>query len=268
LPTPTIADLFVPCEEAVKGADWAKAATACEQVRARDAEHPPLAAALATTYLALGKEQLAQGGGIAAALRYFEQAADARPDDPEAQQQLQRAVAYREGSSALAAENWPGAAEKLEAVYAVAPDYLEAAGEDGAKSKLFLALLKWGEALLRDGHFAEAKQRCEQALELAPESEPAKACGAAATAALATPIPRAAPQAQPPQTQPQAQPPRPQPQAQPQPAPQTQPQARPQPQPQAQPPARPQPQAAPAAPALPTRPPAPPVMAPPTRSPY
>ena len=67
LPTATAADLFVLCDDVVKAADWAEAVTACEKVSERDAEHPGLGDALATTYVALGKEELARDGTVAGA---------------------------------------------------------------------------------------------------------------------------------------------------------------------------------------------------------
>jgi len=264
VPTLTAAELFTDCQAAVDGADWAGAAESCEKARARDAGYPGLAGALATTYVALGKQQLTDGDGVTAALAYFEKAADAQPEDAAAQRQLQQAIAYREGKAALAAENWPAATERFDDLYGAAPDYLEQAGDESAKSNLYLAALKWGEALLRDGQYADAREKCQKALDLQPESQAPKACIAAATAALATPTPvrvqpqaPAAPARPPQQPQPQAPaPPRPQPQAQPQPQPQARPPAAPAPQPQ------PQPQA------LPTRPPVQAPAVPPTRPAY
>jgi serine/threonine protein kinase len=265
---PTAADLFPPCEQAVAAAAWSEALTACERVRAKDAQLAGLDGALAATYTALGKEKLASGGPVSEALTLFSKALEAKPDDAEAEQQRQWAQAYLEGEQALAAENWPQATEKLDQVYTVAPDYQASAADGGLKPKLFTARLKWGQALLEAGQYADAQRRCEQALELEPENGEARNCRALALAAQATPTPRPQPTAvpvQPAQTQPQQQQqPRPQPTAVP---------ARPQPtavpqQPRPQPtavPARPQPTAAPARPP-PTRAPAVPA-APPTRPP-
>jgi tetratricopeptide (TPR) repeat protein len=267
VPTLTAADLFTACEAAVTSAAWAQAAESCEKVRAREALHPGLSGALATTYVALGKAQLAQGSGVLAALSYFEQAVDAQPDDAEAGLQLQRASTYRDGSTALANENWPAATERLDTLYIAVPDYLETAGDDSVKSKLYTATLKWGEALLQDGHYADAREKCQKAGDLVPEAQAPKQCIAAAVAALATPTPVfVQPQAPvqapaPPRSQPQTQPQAPAP-APPR-APQTQPQAKPQAAPPpAAPPAQPPPQA------LPTRPPVPAPAVPPTRPPY
>jgi tetratricopeptide (TPR) repeat protein len=252
-PGPTGADLFLACEQAVAAADWAAAAPNCERVGDSEPGYPRLADALATTYLALGKERLAAGGPLTDALEYFERALTAKPDDAEAAQQRQWALAYQEGEAALVAESWATAAQKLGQVYAVAPDYRSNAPDGGVKSQLYAARMGWGQALLRAGDYAEAQRRCEQALELAPESEEAGACRQAAVVALATPTPRPTPAPPPPTpvlTQPQQQTPR-------QVVPTT--------------PARQQPAPAPTqapAQAPATRAPAPPVQAPATRPPF
>src|SRR5581483_3436694 len=159
---------------------------------------------------------------------------------------------------------------KLQEAYEAAPAYLENSSHGGVKTKLFTTWLGWGYALLQSGKYAEARRRCEQALELVPDSAEAKTCVQTGLAALATPTP--APQftqpapAAPPANQRPAQAPAAQPPAQPArpAAPQQAPAAPP---PAAQParPPAPAPQAAPAPPAPPTRPA---VVGPPTRSPY
>jgi tetratricopeptide (TPR) repeat protein len=261
-PEPTAADLFSACEEAVAAGAWTEATTACERVRAKDAGFTGLADALAATYLALGKQQLAQGGPLAEAVAQFNKALEAKPDDAEAEQQRQWAQAYQEGEAALVAENWPLATQKLDQVFTVAPDYLASAADGGLKPKLYTARLKWGQALLEGGQYAEAQQRCQQALELQPDSGEARGCQTAALAALATPTPRPQPTSPPVQAQPTARPAQPQPTARP---------AQQQQQPQPQPTARPAPTQAPVRPttppqAPPTRAPAAPA-APPTRPP-
>ena len=269
-PVPTAADLFPACETAVGAANWAEAAGACEKVQEKDANYPGLASALATTYVGIGKDRLAQGEPVSAALDYFQRALAAKPDDAEAAQQQAWATAFQEGDAALASGDWPTAAGKLQEVYEAAPDYLENSSDGGVKTKLFTTWLGWGDALLQSGQYAEARRRCEQALELVPDSAEAKTCVQTALAALATPTP--APQftqpapAAPPANQRPAQAPAAQPPAQPArpAAPQQAPAAPP---PAAQParPPAPAPQAAPAPPAPPTRPA---VVGPPTRSPY
>ena len=104
----------------------------------------------------------------------------------------------------------PSAADNLEQVYAAEPDYLERASDGGVKRKLYTARWSWGQALLEAGEYAEAQQRCEQALALVPDGAEAAACQASARVALATPTARPAAPVQPapvrPQAQPQAQP--------------------------------------------------------------
>jgi tetratricopeptide (TPR) repeat protein len=190
-PAPTAADLFAACRSAVDAGSWTEAAAACEQVRDEDASYPGLASALATIYVALGKEELATGGKLVAALADFEKALAAKPDDVEAAQQRQRALAYQEGDAALAAGNWPAAAEKFEQLYTIAPDYLDSAGDGGVKQKLYTARLEWGQAQLKDGSYAEAQRRCDQALALVPDSAAALACRSAAIAALSPAAPAA-----------------------------------------------------------------------------
>src|SRR5579875_1818775 len=280
-PEPTAADLFPACQSAVDATSWDDAADACEKVRAKDASYPGLADALDATYLGLGKKQLAQGGPVDAALAYFQQALAANPDDADAEAERSRAAEFQEGAAALDAGNWSVAAEKLGDVYAAAPDYLDSAGDGRVKAKLFAARLGWGQALLDAGDYANALQRCEDALALDADSPEATTCKTTALAALATPTPRPAPvepvvrqpTAVPPRPQPQPEPPRPtpvppRPQPQPQPPPRPTPvPPRPQPQPQPPPPPRPTPvppRPQPAPPAPPTRAP---IVAPPTRAP-
>jgi serine/threonine-protein kinase len=186
---PTAADLFPACERAVAAAAWSEAEAACEQVRAADPDYPGLADALYSIHIGLGKQRLAEGGSIAAALDEFGKALAAKPDDPEAETQRRLALAYQEGDVALAAENWPTATERFDAVYAAAPNYLENASDGGVKPKLAVARARWGSALLGAGQYAEAQGRCEQALELAPDSDEATTCKTAAIAALAPPPP-------------------------------------------------------------------------------
>jgi len=272
---PTAADLFPACETAVNAADWAEAAGACEKVQEKDANYPGLASALATAYVGLGKDRLAQGQPVSEALDYFQRALAAKPDDAEAAQQQAWATAFQDGDAALASGDWPTAAGKFQEVYAAAPDYLENSSDGGVKTKLLTTWLGWGDALLQSGQYAEARRRCEQALELVPDSAEATSCVQAAVAALATPTPaphftQPAPQAPPanqrPPQAPAAQPARPAPPPQ---APAAQPPAA-QParpvQPAQQParPAQPPQQPAPPPPAVPTRPP---VVGPPTRPP-
>ena len=192
-PAATAADFFPSCASNVFTGNWSQAATDCEKVRDMDASFPGLSTALATTYLNLGKQQLADGGQIAPALDYFDKALAARPDDAEAEQQRLWAKLYQDGDAALAAEDWPTAAEKFQALYTVAPEYLASTGDRAVKPKLFAAQLGLGQSLLDAGEYAEAQRRCDQALALVSDSEAALACRASALAALATPTPRPLP---------------------------------------------------------------------------
>src|SRR5262249_49468152 len=130
---PTAASLFPDCDSEVVKANWSEAAKTCEKVRDMDANFPGLASPLATTYLNLGKQQLADGGQIAPAVDYFDKALAAKPDDPEAEQQRLWAKLYQDGDAALTAEDWPTAAEKFQALYTVAPDYLANTGDRSVK---------------------------------------------------------------------------------------------------------------------------------------
>ena len=186
VPTPSAADLFPACQSAVAAGEWTQALEACEQVSQKDAAYAGLADALATTYLALGKERVAQGAPLAEAVAQFDKALAAKPDAAEAEQQRSWAQAYLDGQDALAAENWPLATEKLDQVYTVAPDYRSAV-DGGVKQALYSARLGWGEALLAAGSYADARAKCAQALALVPDSAPAASCQAKADAALAPP---------------------------------------------------------------------------------
>jgi hypothetical protein len=186
VPTPSAADLFPACQSAVAASDWTQALAACEQVSQKDAAYDGLADALATTYLALGKEQVAQGAPLSEAVAQFDKALAAKPDAAEAEQQRSWALAYLDGQDALAAENWPLATEKLDQVYTVAPDY-RGPVDGGVKQALYSARLGWGEALLAAGSYADARAKCAQALALVPDSAPATNCQARADAALAPP---------------------------------------------------------------------------------
>jgi serine/threonine protein kinase/outer membrane protein assembly factor BamD (BamD/ComL family) len=266
-PAPTAADLFATCDSAVKDERWTDAATACERVRAAQADYDGLADALAKTYVALGKQALDAKADLDGALDNFGKALAARPDDAEADQQRIWAQSYKEGDAALANENWPEATDKLEALYAVAPNYLESSDSGGVKKKLYQARLGWGQALLKDGSYADALRRCRGALELVPDSGEAADCQAVALAALATPTPvRVAPT-----VAPAPAPPRPAPTSAPAPAPapprpaSTTAPAPPRPAPTSPP--APAPTAVRPAPAPPTRPPAPAPAPPPTRPP-
>jgi len=192
VPTPSAADLFPACESAVAASAWSEALAACEQVFQKDPDYDGLADVLATTYLALGEEQVAQGAPLAEAIAQFDKALAAKPNDAEAEQQRAWALAYQDGQDALAAENWPLATEKLEQVYTVAPDY-RGSVDGGVKQALYAARLGWGQALLAAGSYADAREKCQQALGLVPDSQPATDCQAKAVAALTPPTPVPAP---------------------------------------------------------------------------
>src|SRR5204863_9867836 len=129
----------------------------CEQVRGLDPGYPGLAPTLATTYVNLGKAALARDGSPATALDYFERALAASPGDAEAARQRDWAQAYQDGEAALANREWQRAAEKLEPLYAAAPDYLNGAGQGGVRHLLYTAALNWGRALLDDRNYLEAR---------------------------------------------------------------------------------------------------------------
>ncbi len=196
-PTPaqTAAELFARCEEASAAGNWTEALAACEGVRDQDPNYPGLARALATIYLRLAQEKLAQGATPAAqellerALEYVEKGGVAQPPDAAAAQQRALAQAYQEGQAALASGDWPTAASKLQEVFDAAPDYGAGATDGGVRKDLAAALLGWGDSLLAAGDYSAAQQRCEQALDLVPTSAEAAACQNAAVAALVAPSP-------------------------------------------------------------------------------
>jgi serine/threonine protein kinase len=193
--TPTAAELFPACEQAVARAAWAAAAEACETVAARDRAHPGLATALARAYTGLGREQLAQGE-LEAALAHFERALAARPDDPEAAQEHQLARAFQQGAEALAAGAWATAVARLEAVQAARADYLAARPDGGVAALLYQARAGWGTELLAEGTYVEAQQQCGAALALRADGPEAQRCYDQATLALRpppTPAPTSAP---------------------------------------------------------------------------
>jgi tetratricopeptide (TPR) repeat protein len=195
MPAQTPAELFALCEQASVTGSWTEALAACERVRDQDPNYPGLARALATIYLRLAQEKLAQGATPAAqellerALEYVEKGGVAQPPDAAAAQQRALAQAYQEGQAALASGDWPTAADKLQQVYDAAPDYGDGATGGGARQDLLAALLGWGEALLAAGDYGEAQRRCKQAVDLVPTSSEAAACQNAAVAALARPSP-------------------------------------------------------------------------------
>jgi tRNA A-37 threonylcarbamoyl transferase component Bud32/tetratricopeptide (TPR) repeat protein len=186
---PTAADLLPACQNAVAAGSWDTAVALCERVRDQDASLPGLASALTRSYVERGKERLAQGGPVEAALEDFGQALATSPDDANAAQQYQWASDYQEGEAALAAGSWPVAAQKLGQLYAEAPDYLAGAADGGLRPKLYAAATRWGEALLQAAQYVDAKLRCEEALAVLPEGEEASTCQASASAALAPPAP-------------------------------------------------------------------------------
>lgn len=186
------AELFARCT--VRASDWSEAVAACERLRALDPSYPGLAEAQSTAYVNRGKDLLAKGGPLAEVVANFDKALAVVPDHVEAKQQRQLAATYQEGETALKAENWPIASERFEQVYVAAPDYLEGMGDRSVRARLYTARLRWGQALLAAGDYAEARRRCEQALAVVSDSEEAKACRASAVAALVTPVPTVTPQ--------------------------------------------------------------------------
>jgi tetratricopeptide (TPR) repeat protein len=121
---------------------------------------------------------------VAAALAAFERAVAADPDHGEAREQRRRAQRYLEGEAALAARDWPTAVDRFGQVDAVAPDYPSRDHSASVRLQLYRAELGWGEALLHEGRYAEARLHCGRALDLLQTSAEARACLDAAAAAL------------------------------------------------------------------------------------
>jgi len=111
-------------------------------------------------------------------------------------QERRWARSYQEGGAALNAEDWPTAVQKFEELFAEAPDFEDGAG-GSVRNKLYIARLSWGQALLEVGAYADAAQRCQQALDLAPGSADAHTCLNAALASMPTTAPVLQPSAAP-----------------------------------------------------------------------
>jgi hypothetical protein len=186
VPTPSAASLFPACQSAVEGSAWADAVDACEKVKVADASYPGVADALAAAHVALGKDAVAQGAPLADVVARFDQALAAKPGDAEAEQQRTWAQTYQDGQAALAAESWPVATEKLDQVYTVAPDYRDVV-DGGVKRALYRARVGWGDALLAAGSYADARDKCNDALRLVPGDDLAQSCVTKATTALTPP---------------------------------------------------------------------------------
>jgi len=167
--------------------DWSKVVALLERARQVEPENSEVNRTLAAARLAWGyaltdEEQWEE------ALAQFNLALAIRPDDAAVRQTVQLASAYLNGLTAFEQERWAEAAQNLETVYALDPEF------QVVPLLLYAAYYRQGTAAQAAGQLALAQQHYRRALEIRPDGVEAKT-GLAEVSAPKPPAPISSPPA-------------------------------------------------------------------------
>ena len=155
-------------EEAQKAARWTEAIALLEEMHAAAPADALVREALLGAYLAQARALVAQGY-LEEALRTVDRAVALSPQDARVQQEREAARLYVEGMERHRAGDWAGAAAALRQVYAMDPAYRD------VREMLYSAYLNLGLAQRAAGDLGAARRALDQALEVYPEGEEARA---------------------------------------------------------------------------------------------
>ncbi|MGC8838945.1 MAG: L,D-transpeptidase family protein [Anaerolineae bacterium] len=158
-----------PLVEAARDAGrWTEAIALLEEMRAAAPADALVREALLAAYLAQARALAAQGY-LDEALRTVDRAVALSPQDGRVQQEREAAQLYVEGMERHRAGDWAGAVEALRRVYAIDPAYCD------VRELLYSAYLNLGLAQRAAGDLGAARRALDQALEVYPEGEEARA---------------------------------------------------------------------------------------------
>lgn len=158
-----------PLVEAAREAGrWTEAIALLEEMQAAAPADALVRESLLAAYLGQTRALVTQGY-LEEALRMADRAVALSPQDARAQQEREAAQLYVEGMGRHRAGDWVGATEALRRVYAIDPAY------HNVREMLYSAYLNLGLAQRAAGELGAARRALDQALEVYPEGEEARA---------------------------------------------------------------------------------------------
>ncbi|MGQ9713766.1 MAG: L,D-transpeptidase family protein [Anaerolineae bacterium] len=172
-PLPTAVESWLraqwPLAEAAQEAGrWTEAIALLEEMHAAAPADALVREALLGAYLAQARAWVGQGY-LEEALRMVDRAVSLSPQDGRVQQERMAAQRYAEGMERHRAGDWAGAVEALRQVYGLDPAYCD------VQELLYSAYLNLGLAQRAAGDLGAARRALDQALEIRPEGEEARA---------------------------------------------------------------------------------------------
>ena len=157
---PPMSSLYEELAAAHARADWESVWDLVDKIRSFDPEYrsEEIDGMLFDAYYASAIDLVAQNR-LPEAVRMLDQALELTPDDTAAQEQRTLAGLYMDGLARWDAD-WPGAIEKLRAVYLRDPAYHD------VRQKLHDALAAYGDSLAGDGDWCSAQRQYAAALQI------------------------------------------------------------------------------------------------------
>ncbi len=157
---PPLSSLYEELVAAHARADWEGVWNLADRIRSLDASYrsEEIDGMLFDAYYASALDLVAQDR-LPEAVRLLDRALELRPDDAEAQEQRMLAGTYMDGLARWDAD-WPGAIEKLWAVYLRDPEY------HNVREKLHEAIVAYGDSLAAKGEWCAAQRQYAAALQI------------------------------------------------------------------------------------------------------
>lgn len=165
-PSPDQAErMWAQAQEQLQAQEWAAAALTLENLQALSPsfQNEQVRSLIFESHKRAGIKAR-DGRDFESAVRHFDQALAAQPDD-EVLQERQLAAAYRAGDEAWAHSDWSRAATEFRRVYLLDPTYFE------VEQRLAAAHLRLGDAFEQRGIWCEAASHYRAVLLLAPNSQ-------------------------------------------------------------------------------------------------
>ncbi len=191
-PSPTatltgdMATLRQMANAAITGEDWEATIPLLERMRELSPEDDGVRQQLAVAHLRCGL-QLADRDRLDEAIAHYDAAIRFYANDKDLQTARRLAIGYRDGRRAVQEQRWSQAAELLEPVFKVAPDFRDAA------DLLFTAYVRQAEAQEATRKLEAARQAYARAVEIKPAASEARAKLAEITRILTPPTPTPTP---------------------------------------------------------------------------
>jgi tetratricopeptide (TPR) repeat protein len=190
-PTPTLEvvqsvadELLVQAQASYDGEDWVAAARTLTQLRALDPLHEqePVEQMLFQSLYRAGQAYLAEDQ-LEVGISYLDQAIALRPIDADAVLQRNLAIRYLDALTYWGV-NWDLCIQRLEALYATAPDYKDVA------QRIFRAHIEHGDDFAGHGEMCPAEIQYSRALRMYADARvEQKRASAAQVCLVATPVP-------------------------------------------------------------------------------